>query len=91
MNLLFPCLRVIRLADSNLERSNKVYYYYRITKLYIQKYCSDFEDKDILPLSNSSTDIWNISEYVDSEGDCFDKNYTDTCDWKYSESMSSLI
>ena len=91
MKLLFPYLRVLRLVESNLKRSNKVYYYYIITKLYILKYCSDFEDKDILPFSNSSTDIWNIWEYGDSEGDCFDKHYTDTSDWKYSESMSSLI
>ena len=60
-------------------------------KKYIQKSCSALEDKDNFPLSNSSTDIWNISEYGDSKRDCFDTNGTDTSYCEYSESMSYLI
>ena len=32
LNILFPCLRVLRLADSNLAGMEKFYYYYIITK-----------------------------------------------------------
>ena len=62
-----------------------------MTKLYNQKSSSALEYKDLSPLSNSSTNIWNISEYGDSEEYCFDENYTDTNDCIYSEIMTSLI
>ena len=42
-----------------------------------QKSCSDLEEKDILPVSNSSTNIWNISEDDDPEEDYSDTNYRD--------------
>ena len=32
LNIIFPCLRVLRLADSNLAGMDKVYYYSIITK-----------------------------------------------------------
>ena len=56
-----------------------------------QKSCSDLEEKDILPVSNSSTNIWNILEYDDSEEDYFDTNDIDTSGCNYLESMSYLI
>ena len=37
LNFLFPCLRVLRLADSNLAVMDKVYYYSRMTKQCIEK------------------------------------------------------
>ena len=49
-------------------------------KLYTQKSCSALEEKYILPLSNSSTYIWNISEDDDSAEDYFNANNTDIRD-----------
>ena len=40
---LLPCLRVIRLDESNLAVTEKINYYFRTTKLYIQKSCFAFE------------------------------------------------
>ena len=37
LKILHPCLRVLRLADSNLSGMEKVYYYSRMTKQCIEK------------------------------------------------------
>ena len=37
IKIIFPCLRVLRLADSNLSGMDKVYYYSRMTKQCIEK------------------------------------------------------
>ena len=37
IKIRFPCLRVLRLADSNLAGKEKFYYYSRITKQFIDK------------------------------------------------------
>ena len=37
LNILFPCLGVLCLADSTLDGMNKVYYYSILTKLCIEK------------------------------------------------------
>ena len=38
LNILFPCLRVLCLADSHLAGMKKVYYYSRMTKQCIETY-----------------------------------------------------
>ena len=37
IKIIFPCLRVLRLVDSNLAGMDKVYYYSIMTKQYIEK------------------------------------------------------
>ena len=37
LKIVFPCLRTLRLADSNKAGMDKVLYYSRITKIYIIK------------------------------------------------------
>ena len=43
LRILFPFLRVLRLADSNLVGMDKVYYYSRMTKQCIEKTKSDLD------------------------------------------------
>ena len=44
---LFPWLRVLRLADSNLSGMEKVYYYSRMTKQYIEKKKLDLDSQRV--------------------------------------------
>ena len=41
LKILFPCLRTIRLADSNKSGMDKVFYYSRMTKISIIKSSTD--------------------------------------------------
>ena len=51
LKMLFPCLRVLRLEDSNKAVMDKVFYYARITKISIIKSSSDLDNKHILLVS----------------------------------------
>ena len=63
LKIIFPCLRFIRLADSNHEVMENVYYYSRITKQCIYKTVSDIDDQKLLPDINSPANIWNMYDY----------------------------
>ena len=43
LNILFPCLRVLCLVDSNIVGMEKVYYYLRMTKQCIEKTKSNLD------------------------------------------------
>ena len=55
LKLLFPCLRTLRLADSNRAGMDKVFYYSRMTKISIIKTSNDLDTKELFPISNSSS------------------------------------
>ena len=60
--VIFPCLRVLRLADSNISGMEKVYYYLKMTKQCIEKLIYDIEYQklfsDVFPPAN----IWSKSD-----------------------------
>ena len=49
LNISFPCLRVLCLADSNLAGTDRVYYYSRINKQCIEKIKSDLDYHRVFP------------------------------------------
>ena len=59
LKILFPCLRVLCLADSNKSGMDKVFYYSRMTKKSIIKSSSDLYNKELFPVSGSSSQrVW---------------------------------
>ena len=59
LKILFPCVRVLRLADINLAGMNKVYHYLRMTKQCIVKIISDIDYQRLFPDISSPSNIWN--------------------------------
>ena len=54
LKIIFPCLLVLFLADSNKAGMHKVLYYARMTKVSIIKPSSDLDKKELFPVSRSS-------------------------------------
>ena len=55
-------MRAIRLGDSNQSGMEKLYYYSRITKQYIDKTISDIDYIVVLTDFHSTADLWNMSD-----------------------------
>ena len=63
----FPCLRVLFLEDINKAGMDKVFYYSRMTKISIINSSSNLDNKELFPLSGSSSQkVW-ISSYSYTE------------------------
>ena len=60
INIIFPCLRVIHLVDSNLAGMKKVYYYSRMTNQRINKTGYYIDYQELFPDINSTTNIWDM-------------------------------
>ena len=86
LNILFPCLRVLRLADSNLVGMEKVYYYSRMTKQCIEKTKSDLDYQRVFPDISSPENIWNMSDYKSDEEESISNDCT-----LYSENICFVI
>ena len=68
INIIFPCLRVLCLADINYAVIGKVYYYSRMTKQCADKTVSDIDYQKLFPEINSTANIWNMfDDKVDEE------------------------
>ena len=67
LKIFFPCLRVICLAGSKKLVIDKVLYYSRIAKISVIKSSSDLDNKELFPVSiSSSFKVW-ISLDSDTE------------------------
>ena len=55
LKIIFPCLRTLRLADSKKSGMDKVFYYSRMTKISIIKSSTDLDNKELFPISVSSS------------------------------------
>ena len=54
-----PCFRVLCIADSSKEGMDKLFYYDRMTKTFIIKSLSDFDNKELSPVYGSSSQkVW---------------------------------
>ena len=93
LKILFPCLRTLRLADSNKAGMDKVFYYSIMTKLSIIKSSSDLDNKELFPISSSSSQkIWKSSDSdTEDEEENIDTNDPDTSDSDMLESLSSTV
>ena len=67
LNILFPRLRVLRLADSNISGMDKVYYYSIMTKQCTKKTKSDLDYQRVFPEVSSLSNIWNTSDDKNDE------------------------
>ena len=82
LKILFPCLRTLRLADSNKAGMDKVLYYSRMTKIYIIKSSTDLDNKELFPVSVSSyQNVW-----ISPDSDTEDEENIDTDDPEISDS-----
>ena len=59
--IIFPCLRVLRLADSYLVEMENFYYYSRMTNQCIEKTKPDLDYQRLFPDISSPSNIWNMS------------------------------
>ena len=67
LKIIFPCLLVLCLADSNKAIMDKVLYYVGMTKILIINPSSDIDNKELFPVSSSSYfKVW-ISSGSDTE------------------------
>ena len=85
IKILFPCLRVLHLADSNHAGTEKVYYYLRITKQCIEKKI-DIDYQELFPEISSSWNVWNKSDDKSDEEESSSNDYTE-----YSDNICFLI
>ena len=62
LKIIFTCLRVLPLADSNLSGTDRIYYYSIMTKQCTEKAISDIYYYRLFPDISSQTNIWNESD-----------------------------
>ena len=67
LKILFPCLRIICLADSNHAGMEKVYYYLRMTNQFIEKRISYIDYQKLFPDISSPANIWNMYDDESNE------------------------
>ena len=69
LKIMFPCLWVLHLEDSNKAGMCKVFYYAIMTKIFIIKSSYDPNNKELLPVSGSSSQNVSISSdsYTEEE------------------------
>ena len=73
LKLLLPSLWVIRLAGSNKSGMDKVLYHNRTTKISIIKSSSDIYNKELFPVScSSSLKIWSLSDSYNEDKEKID-------------------
>ena len=71
---IFPCICTLRLADKNKAGMDKVFYYPRMTKISIMKSSTDLDNKELFPVSvSSSQKVW-----ISSDSDTEDEENIDT-------------
>ena len=75
-SIFFTCLIVLRLEDSNLPGMDKVYYYSRMTKQYIEKIISDIYYQRLFPDISSPANIWNELDDESYEEESISNNCT---------------
>ena len=76
LNILFPCIRAILLADNNLIGMEKFYYYSRMNKQCIEKTKSDPDYQILFPDILSPANIWNMSDDESDEEESISNNCT---------------
>ena len=81
LKILFPCLRVLRLVDSNKSGIEKVFYHDKMTKISIIKSSSDPDNKELFPVSSSSSHkVWISSDSDTEEEDNIDTDGPESSD-----------
>ena len=93
MKILFPCLRTIRLADNNKAGMYKVFYYSIMTKISIIKSSNDLDNKELFPISSSSSQkVWkSFDSDTEDEEENIDTNDPDTSDSDMLKNLSSTV
>ena len=92
LKILFPCLWVIHLADSNNTLMYKLFYYSRITKISIIKSSSDLDTKELFPVSGSSYfKVWISSDSDNEEEENIDTDDPESVDSDMLEILSFSV
>ena len=88
LKIFFPCLCVLCLVDSNKAVMDKVLYYTRMTKISIIKASSGIANKELFPVSSSSS--FNVCISSDSDTENSGNNDTDNSDSIDSDMLEIL-
>ena len=92
LKILFPCLRTLRLADSNKSGTDKVFYYSIITKISIIKSSTDLDNKELFTVSGSSSQkVWISSGSDTEEEENIDADGPEISDSDMLESLSFSV
>ena len=92
LKIIFRCLPVLRLADSNRSGMDKVLYYSRMTKISIIKSSSDHDDKELSPVSGSSYQkVWISSDSDNEEEENIDTDDPESVDSDMLEILSFSV
>ena len=86
LNIIFPCLKVLRLEDSNLALMDKVYYYSIMKNQCIEKKESDHDYQRVFPDISSPASIWNMYDVESDEEESISNDFT-----LYSENICFVI
>ena len=92
LKILFTCLQVIRISDGNKSVMDKVFYCAKITKLSIIKSSSDLDNKELFPVSSSSSfKVWISSDSDTKEEENIGTDDLEIIDSDMLESLSSSV
>ena len=92
LKILSPCLWVLRLADSNKARTDKIFYYARMTKISIIKSSYDIDNKELFPVSSSSSfKVWISSDSDNEEKENIGTDDPESIDSDMLEILSSSV
>ena len=88
----FPCLRTLRLADSNKAGMYKVFYYSIMTKISIIKSSTDLDNKELFPVSvSSSQKVWILFNSDTEDEENIDTDDPEISDSDMLESLSFSV
>ena len=89
LKIFFPCLCTLRLSDRKKSGMDKVFYYSRMTKMSIIKSSTDLDNKELFPVSiSSSQNLWILSDGDTEEEENIDTYGSEIIDSDMLESLS---
>ena len=93
IEITFPCIFTLRLADSNKSGMDKEFYYSTMKNISIIKSSTDLDNKELFPISCSpSQKVWKSSDSdTEDEEENIDTDDPDTSDSDMSERLSSTV
>ena len=90
--MIFPCICTLRLAYSNKAGMDKLFYYSIMTKISIIKSSTDIDNKELFPVSSSSSqNLWISSDSDTEEEENIDTDDPESSDSDMSENLSFSV
>ena len=92
LKIMFPCLWVLHLEDSNKSGMEKLFYYAIMKNISIIKSSSDPDNEELFPVSCSSyLKVWRSSDRNNEEEENIDTDDPESSDSDMLESLSFSV